>query len=376
MALFFVAGTAMGSWYPRIPEVQRELNLSHGELGLALIGPAVGALLAMPTTSWLIARSSSRAVATTAAFLLCAVLVLPVISPSLALLFVALLALGAANGVLDIAMNVQAVGVEERYRRPIMSAFHGLWSVGGLVGAAVAGLAAGAGISAREHLLLVGIVLAIITAGAFRFLLPPEEDEVNDGPVFVRPNRALAGLGIIAFCALISEGAIADWSAVYLRNTLETTPAFAAAGYAVFAAAMVVGRFTGDWATVRLKPFGIIAYGGLLVGIGLGVGLLIGEPWSALVGFAAVGIGLSCSFPVLLSVAGQMSDMPQGLAISAVAMFGYTGFLVGPPVIGFVAELTGLRIGLSVVVLLGIVMAVLARTVRWPERTTTQSPSP
>lgn len=375
MALFFVAGTAMGSWYPRIPEVQRELNLSHGELGLALIGPAVGALLAMPTTSWLIARSSSRAVATTAAFLLCAVLVLPVISPSLGLLFVALLALGAANGVLDIAMNVQAVGVEERYRRPIMSAFHGLWSVGGLVGAAVAGLAAGAGISAREHLLLVGIVLAIVTAGAFRFLLPPDEDEVHDGPVFVRPNRALAGLGIIAFCALISEGAIADWSAVYLRNTLETTPAFAAAGYAVFAAAMVVGRFTGDWATVRLKPFGIIAYGGLLVGIGLGAGLLIGEPWSALVGFAAVGIGLSCSFPVLLSVAGQMSDMPPGMAISAVAMFGYTGFLVGPPVIGFVAELTGLRVGLSVVVLLGVMMAVLARIVRWPERTTPASSS-
>src|SRR5690606_26486834 len=102
------------------------------------------------------------------------------------------------------------------------------------------------------------------------------------------------------------------------------------------------------------KPFGIIAYGGLLVGIGLGAGLLIGEPWSALVGFAAVGIGLSCSFPVLLSVAGQMSDMPPGMAISAVAMFGYTGFLVGPPVIGFVAELTGLRVGLSVVVLLGV----------------------
>lgn len=360
----------MGSWYPRIPEVQRELGLSHGELGLALIGPAVGALLAMPTTSWLIARTSSRAVSSTAAFLLCAVLVLPALAPSLGLLFFALLALGAANGVLDIAMNVQAVGVEQRYHRPIMSAFHGLWSVGGLVGAAAAGLAAGTGLAAREHLLIVGIVMAIITAGAFRYLLPPAEDEVHDGPVFVRPNRALAGLGIIGFCALISEGAMADWSAVYLRNTLDTTPAYAAAGYAVFAAAMVVGRFAGDWATARLKPFRIISYGGVLVAVGLGLGLLIGEPWSALVGFAIVGLGLACSFPVLLSVAGQVPGMPPGVAISAVAMLGYTGFLVGPPVIGFVAEVTGLRIGLSVVVLLGIAMVVLARFVRWPEDVT------
>lgn len=369
MVLFFVAGTAMGSWFPRIPEVQRDLGLSHGELGLALIGPAVGSLLAMPTTSWLISRTSSRAVSTTAALLLCGVLALPAMAPSLGLLFVALLALGAANGVLDIAMNVQAVGVEQRYRRPIMSMFHGLWSVGGLVGAAAAGLAAGAGLAAREHLLLVGIVLAIVTAGAFRYLLPPEEDEVHDGPVFVRPNRALAGLGIIGFCALISEGAMADWSAVYLRNTLDTTAAYAAAGYAVFAAAMVVGRFAGDWATARLKPFRIISYGGVLVAVGLGFGLLVGQPWSALVGFAAVGVGLSCSFPVLLSVAGQVPGMPKGLAISAVAMFGYTGFLVGPPVIGFVAELTGLRIGLSLVVFLGLAMVVLARFVTWPDGT-------
>jgi MFS family permease len=133
---------------------------------------------------------------------------------------------------------------------------------------------------------------------------------------------------------------------------------------------MVVGRFAGDWATARLKPFRIISYGGVLVAVGLSFGLLIGEPWSALVGFGTVGIGLACSFPVLLSVAGQLPNMAPGVAISAVAMLGYTGFLVGPPVIGFVAELTGLRIGLSVVVLLGIAMVVLARLVTWPDQAT------
>ncbi len=367
MALFFVAGMATGSWFPLIPEVQRELGLSHGELGLALVGPAVGALLAMPTTGWLISRTSSRVVSASAALLLCAVLPLPAIATNVMLLFGALAALGAALGVLDVSMNVQAVGVEQRYRRPIMSTFHGVFSVGGLVGAAGAGLAAAAGIAAREHLLIVAIAMGIATVVAFRFLMPAGTDEVHDGPTFVRPTRALFWLGIIAFCALVGEGAMADWSAVYLGNTLNTSPAFAAAGYAVFAAAMVVGRFAGDWATARLKPARVIRYGGALVAIGLGAGLLVGGPWAALIGFACVGIGLSCSFPVLLSVAGQTSNMPPGVAISAVAMLGYTGFLAGPPVIGFVAELTGLRIGLGLVALLGIAMVILAGFVRWPD---------
>ena len=367
MALFFVAGMATGSWFPRIPDVQRELGLSHGELGLALVGPAIGSILAMPATGWLIGRTSSRLVATATALLLCAVLPLPAIAPSIGALFAALVALGAANGVLDVSMNVQAVGVEQRYRRPIMSTFHGLFSVGGLVGAAGAGLAAGIGLGAREHLLIIGLSLGLATVVASRFLLPAGSDQAHDGPVFVRPTRALLGLGIIAFCALVGEGAMADWSAVYLGNTLNTGSAFAAAGYAVFAAAMVIGRFSGDWATARLRPVRVIRYGGVLVAVGLSIGLLIGQPWSALLGFACVGIGLSCAFPVLLSVAGQTTSMAPGVAISAVAMLGYAGFLAGPPVIGFVAELTGLRVGLGLVALLGLAMVLLSRFVRWPD---------
>jgi MFS family permease len=367
MTLFFVAGMATGSWFPRIPEVQRGLGLSHGELGLALIGPAVGALLTMPTTGWLIARTSSRFVSTTAAFLLCATLTLPAIAPNAILLFAALVGLGIGNGVLDVSMNVQAVGVEQRYRRPIMSTFHGLFSVGGLAGAAGAGLAAGLGLSARVHLLIVALALAVTVVVASRFLLPAGSDEAHDGPTFVRPSRALLGLGIIAFCALVGEGAMADWSAVYLGNTLNTSQAFAAAGYAVFAAAMVVGRFAGDWATARLGPSRVIRYGGVLVAVGLGLGLFIGGPWPALIGFACVGIGLSCSFPVLLSVAGLTPNLAPGVAISAVAVLGYSGFLVGPPVIGFVAELTGLRIALGLVAALGLAMVILASFVRWPD---------
>lgn len=363
MTFFFVAGASLGGWFPRIPEVQRGLDLSNGELGVALIGPAVGSLLAMPSTGWFIARRGSRWLTTLAALVLCLALPLPTLAPNLPALILALVLLGGANGVLDVAMNVQAVAVEERYRRPIMSAFHAVFSVGTLAGAATAGIVAGWGIGPTTHLVAAGLLLAVVAIAASRRLLPAGTDDAGDGPAFSRPSRALAKLGVVAFCVLVGEGAMADWSAVYLRNTLGTTDAFAAAGYAAFAGAMVVGRFAGDRLTARLGPVRVVRGGGILVVIGLGLGLVVGQPWSALIGFAAVGAGLSCAFPVILSAAGRTPGLATGAAIAAVATVGYTGFLAGPPVIGFAAELAGLRAGLGVVVLLGVAMIVLAGAV-------------
>jgi len=363
MAFFFIAGAGLGGWFPRIPEIQRALGLGYDELGLALLGPAVGSLLAMPATGWFVARRGSRFVTTVAGLLLCASLVLPTLAPSLLLLFLALALLGAANGVLDVAMNVQAVAVEERYRRPIMSTFHAVFSVGTLAGALSGGVIAGWGIAPTPHLLGAGIALAMLAAVASGRLLPASVDVGHGGPAFARPSRALSGLGVVAFCALVGEGAMADWSAVYLSNTLGTGDGFAAFGYAAFAGAMVVGRFSGDRLTARLGRVRVVRGGGALVVVGLGFGLAVGQPWSALVGFAAVGAGLSCAFPIFMSAAAAATGLPPGAAIAAVATAGYTGFLAGPPVIGFVAEVTGLRVGLGVVALLGLVIVALARAV-------------
>lgn len=363
MAIFFLNGTALGNWFPRIPAVQRELGLSDGALGVALLGTAIGALLAMPATGWLIARWGSRRVVTVAALVLFAALPLPALAPSLPLLVPALMLLGAGNGVLDVSMNAQAVAIERRYRRPIMTTFHGLFSAGGLAGAVIAGVTAGRGIDPAPHLGTVAVLLAVAALVVRRWLLPSRVDAGAGGAAFARPSRALAGLGVVAFCVLLGEGAVADWGAVYLRNDLGTSAGFAAAGYAAFSLAMTVGRFAGDGLTARLGPVAIVRYGGGLVAVGLAASLLSGRPIASLLGFACVGAGLASAFPVVLSAAGRQSPHSPGAALAAVSTAGYTGFLAGPPLIGFVAEWLGLRAGLGVVVLLAVAMILLAGTV-------------
>ena len=363
MAFFFMNGASLGGWFPRIPQIQQALGLSAGALGVALLGTAIGALVAQPMTGWLIGRWGSRRVTATAGLALCAALPLPTVAPTLPILVLALVALGAANGVLDVAMNVQAVAVERCYERPIMTTFHGLFSAGGLIGAGIAGLAAHRGIDPTPHLLTVAAFFAGGMILARRWLLPTDGAIGAAGPAFARPSRTLAGLGVVAFCVLLAEGAMADWSAVYLRHTLGASASYAAAGYAAFSFAMAAGRLAGDWLTARLGPVAIVRFGGVLVALGLGAGLLAGRPATGLAGFAAVGAGLSCSFPVILSAAGRTPDLGPGAAIAAVATAGYTGFLAGPPLIGFVAELTGLRVGLGIVVLLGLAMIALAGAV-------------
>lgn len=366
MVLFFIAGAPTGSWFVRIPTVQDRLDLSDGLLGVALLGMAIGSLLAMPATGWLIARWGSRPVAVTAALVMCLAISLPAVAPDLPTLVMTLAVIGAGNGILDVAMNTQAVAIERRYQRSIMSTFHGVFSIGGLVGGASAGVVASAGIPPAPHLFVVGVISAVLVVIAARFLLPAAVDSGAEGPAFARPSRALAGLGIVGFCVLLSEGVVADWSAVYLRNTLETGAGFAAAGFSAFSLTMTAGRLTGDWLTARLGSVAIIRGGGAIVAVGLGVALLIGTPIAALIGFACVGIGLAASFPVVLSAAGRAPGLSPGTAIAAVATAGYTGFLAGPPVIGFVAEVAGLRVGLGVVVVLGLVMMLLAGAVRPP----------
>ena len=363
MATFFINGMALGNWFPRIPAVQEDLGLSEGELGLALLGPAVGAVATMPTIGWLIARFGSRPVTRASALTLCAALPLPALAPNLALLALALVVVGVGNGVLDVAMNTQAVAVERRYRRPIMTTFHGLFSVGSLTGGALAGVVAWRGIDVTPHLLGVAAVLVPAAIVASRWLLPADIDAGQSGPKFVRPSRTLAGLGIVAFGVLLGEGAMGDWGAVYLKDSLDTSEGLAAAGFVLFSLTMAAGRLLGDRLTLRLGPVTMVRAGGTLAAVGLGLGLLVNHPIAALIGFACVGAGLSSLFPITLSAAGRIPGVPPGPALAAVSMMGYTAFLAGPPVIGFIAEVTGLRGALGVVVLLCAAAAALAGAV-------------
>ena len=364
LAVFFFNGFAIASWFVRIPAVRNDLSLSEGLLGVALLGVAVGAMASMPVAGALASRFGSRRVVGATALLLAVSLVPPALAPNLFFLVLALVLLGAANGALDVSMNAQAVAVEGRYGRPIMSSFHAAFSFGGLAGAASGGLVASLGLGVLSHFSAVAALTAVANLAALRPLLPASADAGSHGaPAYARPTLALLGLGVISFCVLLGEGAMADWSAVYLEGTLETGPGLAAAGYAAFSLAMAFGRLFGDGFTQRLGPARLVRLGGALAAVGLGVALAVGEPYIALAGFACAGAGFSIIFPAALSAAGRTKDMAAGPALAAVSTAGYFGFLVGPPTIGLIAEALGLGAALYVVVLLSAAIVVLARTV-------------
>jgi fucose permease len=279
----------------------------------------------------------------------CLLLPLPLVSPSVPWLVLSLLALGAGNGILDVSMNAQAVALERRYGRPILSSFHGLFSLGGFAGAAVTGLAMSGGMGDRTHVTATALACAGAVVTILAWLVPSDGPAGPPGPVFVRPARALLGLGLLAFGGLLAEGAMADWSAVYLRDALGTSPAVAAAGFTAFSLAMAAGRFGGDRLAARLHPDRLLRGSAALAAVGLGAALLIGRPAAAIAGFGLVGLGIANVIPILFSAAGRVPGVPAGTALAAVATTGYFGFLAGPPLIGLTAELTGLPVALGVV---------------------------
>ncbi len=361
--IFFAHGTLMASWASRIPTIQQQLHLDAGALGIALWGAAVGALSAFPITAWLIARLGSRTTTIIGGVVFCVALVLLALAPSPLLLWCALWLFGAATSTTDIAMNAQAAVVEERYGRPIMSSFHGLWSVGSIAGASIGGVMAGLNIAPLLHFLMIFVVLciAILLAGRWLLLIAPEAGKKT--PIFARPTKALLGLGFLAFCAFMCEGAMGDWSAVYLHGTLGTSTGIAAAGYAIYSLAMTIARLGGDRLTEILGPVRQVQISGALVVVGLGLALLVPYSAVAMLGFALVGAGLACVAPLVFSTASRTPGMAPGIALASVATVAYSGSLIGPPLIGHMADLISLRGALGLAVLLGITIVLLARTV-------------
>jgi MFS family permease len=362
-SFFLLNGIAMGNWVTRIPDVQQRLDLSEGQLGFALLGSALGALVALPGSGWLTARFGSDRMIFAAGIGICLMLPLLPIAPSLALFFLTLFAFGLVFGTLEVPANAQAVVVETAYRRPLMSSFHAMFSVGGLAGAAMAGVIAGRGVAPFPHLLAVGAGLLVMTLFARPRLLPDPPAPHEHGPLFALPRGPLLALGAIGFCVLLGEGAMADWSAVYLTREFGAGATLAAAGYAVFSLTMAAGRLGGDALTARFGAERMVRSGGALAAVGLGAGLAIGTAPAVLIGFACVGAGLAAIFPIAMGASGRVPGVPSSTALTAVATAGYTGFLTGPPAIGFVAEHFGLRAGLGIVAVLSAVVFLLAGAV-------------
>lgn len=361
---FFLQGVISATWVSRLPAIQAKLHLTTGVLGLALLGAAAGALVAMNVSGYLAARVGSRVVATVAALCFCAALPLLALAPTIPVLVAALVLSGASANSMDVAMNTQAVAVEQRYARPLLNSFHACWSLGGVAGSLVGGLAATFNVAPFPHFLVVALLCTLALLSITRFLLPTPTAAREQGAALAFPTRAMLALGLMAFCVVLGEGAMSDWSAIYLHGTLHTGAGFAAAGYGVFSAVMTVGRLGGDRLTTWLGPTTLVRLGGCIAALGMTLALLGFSVPLALLGFGCVGAGFSVVFPLAVSAAGRTTKMAASTAIAMVATCAYSGFLIGPPVIGLLAERLSLRVALGLVVVLSLCAALLARAIR------------
>lgn len=369
VARFLIHGLVMSTFVSRIPAIQAGLGLTNAALGLCLLGTAVGSVTAIPTAAWLITRFGSKRITTWSSVGFCLALLAPSFAVNAGTLFVALAIYGAMAGANDVAMNSQAVAVESKLKVPTMSRFHGMFSTGGMVGASLGGLIAAHGIEPRVHFAIASACLLLLSGCTGPFLLEARasaSEHTDQHPKRFELKHippVLVTLTLIGFCMFLSEGAMADWTAVYLKQILTTGPGTAAAGYAVFSAGMAIFRLLGDTVTKRLGPVRTVRSGALTAAAGLTLALLAHSPVWALPGFAMTGAGFSVIVPLVFSAAGRVSSFSHGAGIAMVSGGGYIGFLFGPPTIGFLAQCLSLHGALFTVVGLSLLAASLARAV-------------
>jgi MFS family permease len=374
-AVFLVHAAISGTLAPRIPAIKADLGLGDGALGAALTGFAAGLFAGTRIAAWLLDRFGSRRVVRVGLPLFAVCLTGPALAGGLASLTAALVPLGIAAGLLDVAMNAQAVEVERGYGRPIMSGLHGFWSVGVLAASAVCSGVAAGGVGFRANLVGASCLLVVLSVVAPIGLLP---GGVSPAPrAFARRPSigfAVIALGAVAFCSFLGEGAAADWSGVYLHEDAGSSTGLAAFAFTAFAIGMVAARFCADWISARAGPVAVVRAGGVLAAAGLGLALALPEPGAALTGFVLLGLGLAPIVPTVFSAAGNLGSGPR--ALGWVVTMAYLGSVLGPAAIGLVAHGTGLRWGLAIPAALALVATLLAPFTRTAAGAEPAAPEP
>jgi MFS family permease len=359
-SFFFLAGLSFSSWASRIPDIQVKLHLNNAGLGAVLLGLPTGLLISLPVAGWLVAKYGSRFIAIGAAILYAATLPLLGLAESKLQLLLCLFLFGMGGNMLNISMNTQAVSTETLYGRTIMASYHGLWSLAGFSGAALGTLMVALGLSPFQHFLIINVIGFLIIAIASKYLVTEDVNAKSSGPIFARPDRSLINLGLIAFCSMICEGAMFDWSGVYFQKVIQPGKGLVTLGFTAFMCTMAAGRFVGDWVATSIGKKKTLQLSGLLTASGLLIAVIFPYLITAVIGFLLVGAGVSSVVPLIYSSAGKSKVLSPGVAIAAVSTIGYLGFLFGPPFIGFIAQISGLRTSLGLIALLGSIIALIA----------------
>ncbi|MCJ2045552.1 MFS transporter [Methylobacterium sp. J-078] len=361
--LFLIVGFGVAAWAPLLPLVKARAGLDDATLGLLLLCLGIGSLATMPVAGTLAGRFGTRPVLAAAVLVTGAALVVLSRAAGLPVLAAALTGLGIGLGLLDCLMNLQAVAVERRSARPMMSGFHGLYSLGCILGAAGFSALLSLGLTPSAATLAVVAAIAAAFLAALPGILPALGSE-SHGPAFARPRGPVLRIGLLCFVVFLTEGSALDWSGVFLIQERGLDPARAGLGYAAFSLTMTVGRLTGDALVRRIGRRRIVVLGALLAAGGLGLAIAVPLWPVTLLGYALVGAGCANIVPVLFTAAGRQNAVPAALAIPAVTTLGYAGVLAGPAAIGLFAHATSLTLALLVVAALLVVVAAGARRLR------------
>ena len=359
LSFFFVQGIGFASWASRIPDIKKSLALSDAGLGSVLFALPAGSFIGLPFAGFLVTRYGSKYVATIAATVYSLTLIAIGFSSSTWQLVVGLLVFGTSGNLVNISINTQAIGVEDLYKKSIMASFHGAWSLAGFTGAAIGGAMVSAGIVPGFHGVAIASFSVVTVAVAQRFLLTTRIAGDNH-PLFAFPGGPLLRLGVIGFCGMACEGAMFDWSGVYFQTVVVPPEALVTLGYITFMCAMAAGRFTADWLVNHIGRKRMIQLSGLLITLGLSISVAFPFLVPATFGFLLVGFGVSSIVPLIYSAAGKSQTLSPGMALAAVSTISFFGFLLGPPIIGFIAEAASLRYSYGLIAVLGLCTAVLA----------------
>lgn len=372
--MFLTNGFVVGNWVPKIPEFKARLDLSESGLGLMILLFGIGSLLAMPAVGALVARHGSRTLTQWTAVPMALVLLAITLAPNVPIAAVMMMVGGAMIGGMDIAMNANAVSVEKQMRRSIMSSCHGFWSLGALLGAAAGGYAIEY-LGVHGHAWYVTIACGVMVIVAWPRVMDDGTSEAQSSGLAKLPMSILPYLlGLVALISTIPEGAVIDWSALYLRQELGADVVISGLGYAALALTMAIVRFVSDPLRDRVGALVIVRFSAVFAGIGFLIAGYTSSPVIAITGFAIAGIGVANLFPIAMSAAGNLPGLPQGVAISVVAFMAYSGILLAPSIIGFVAERTGFSIifmTLAALFSFALLLSPITRHADSPDRLTT-----
>ncbi len=358
---FFVSGLCFATWASRIPAIKEKMALGEAGLGSLLLVLPVGALLGLPLAGWLVDRYGSRPAVVWSALAYALFLALLGQAPTLVFLVPAMLLFGLTGNLLNISVNTQALNLQKEYGKAIMASLHGLWSLAGFVGAGIGILLLYLGASTQLHLFLVflclvGLVL-IFKKGLLRHDKTPKGG--GSGFKFSKPDPFIVKLGVVGFCGMMCEGCMFDWSGVYFKEVVAARPEVVTAGYVSFMGMMAAARFVSDKTTDRFGAERVLQGSGLLISLGLLVSVLFPTFWPAIAGFLLVGAGTSSVVPLTYTAAGASTRLSTGVALAMVSTISFFGFLLGPPLIGFVAEVTSLRVSFALIAVVGLTITFL-----------------